>query len=101
MCSPLRARGVFNTRAREKELETSSIVIVDWCYARRKLNSHARHCCAKERERERERICVHGSNRFRNHTCRTDVIFGYFGGLLSSPSFFDFARCVYDIVCED
>lgn len=28
-----------------------------------------------------------GSNRFRNHTCRTDVIFGYFGGLLSSPVF--------------
>lgn len=31
------------------------------------------------------RMC--GSNRFRNHTCRTDVIFGYFGGLLSSPVF--------------
>lgn len=31
-------------------------------------------------------VRVRGSNRFRNHTCRTDVIL-YFGGLLSSPVF--------------
>lgn len=38
--------------------------------------------CAKERES----VCV-GRIVFEIITCRTDVIFGYFGGLLSSPVF--------------
>lgn len=79
--------GVFNTRAREKELETSNIVIVDWCYARRKLNS--RLAAVRKKERmcvRRASVCV-GRIVFEIITCRTDVIFGYFGSLLSSPVF--------------